>query len=347
VDDIVVELADICRRITFEELPESVIATATLRLVDTLGCALGGANSAAAAIGRRLAPRLAPGDPAPARAIGTAARQTSIEAAGFVNSTMIRYLDFNDSYPGSHPSDALGPIISLADATNRSGRDLVTALVVAYEVLIRCVKATRLRELGWDQGFVIGLGVAAGTSVLMGLDEERTRHALSIVAVSNVPLRATRAGQLSMWKGAATAYAARNAFFATMLAADGMTSPEAPIQGRHGLQELVTGPISLSPFTGDEDSYLIRQVRTKYWPVESHVQGVVWAAIELREQVSIDEADEVVLAVAQLAWHETASEADKWDPRSRETADHSLCARRVSRRSGAAAHAEGPGGRRR
>jgi 2-methylcitrate dehydratase len=137
VDDIVDELVDICQAINFGQLPESVVAAATLRLVDTLGCAVGGAHCAAASIGRRLAPRLDQEEPAPARAIGSGRRQTSIEAAGFVNSAMIRYLDFNDSYPGSHPSDALGPIVALADATNRSGNDVVAALVAAYEVLIR------------------------------------------------------------------------------------------------------------------------------------------------------------------------------------------------------------------
>ena len=72
-------------------------------------------------------------------------------------------------------------------------------------------------------------------------------------------MRATRSGQLSLWKGAATAYATRNAVFGVQLASAGMTGPEAPFTGRHGLVDLITGPIELAPF-GDtaEDFYMLR-----------------------------------------------------------------------------------------
>ena len=154
---------------------------------------------------------------------------------------MIRYLDFNDTYPGGHPSDALGPVIALADTLGSAGADLIAAVAVGYDIFIKLAMTAKLRERGWDQGFGVGLATTAAASMLLGLDQERTRHALSISAVSNVPLRATRAGQLSLWKGVATSYAAANALFGTLLAAKGMTGPEAPITGRHGLQELVSG----------------------------------------------------------------------------------------------------------
>jgi 2-methylcitrate dehydratase len=158
--------------------------------------------------------------------------------------------------------------------------------------------------------------------MLLGLDRERTRHALSISAVSNVPLRATRAGQLSLWKGAATSYAAANALFGTLLAAEGMTGPEAPVTGRHGLQELVTGKFELPPC--DLDSFVTRQARIKYWPVEYHLQAAVWAGIEFRRRFGAATLESADISTYWSAWHETGSEAAKWDPRTRETADHSM-----------------------
>ena len=112
--------------------------------------------------------------------------------------------------------------------------------MAGYDIFIRFALSAQLRERGWDQGFGIGLATTAGASILLRLDAEQTRHALAISAVSNVPLRATRAGELSLWKGAATSYTAQAALFGTLLAAEGMTGPEAPIDGRHGLKELVT-----------------------------------------------------------------------------------------------------------
>jgi 2-methylcitrate dehydratase len=325
VDEVVDRLADYCADLTFDQIPDEVVDAATQRLVDTVGCAIGGQGCEGAEFGRRIAPAVDPARiPTPARWLGHADRVTNIEAAGFINSAMIRYLDFNDSYPrGGHPSDALGPIIAHADATGASGRDVITAMVAAYDVFIRVASVTKLRERGWDQGYGIGLGVAAGVGKLLDLDRDRLRHALSISAVSNVPLRNTRSGQLSTWKGIAAAYAAKGAYFGTLLAAEGATGPEAPVSGRHGLKELVTGEFEFHPLEG-EGRFLAGKARLKYWPVESHLQPVVWAAMELGERIAVDDIASVAIATSYTSWHETASEPGKWDPRTRETADHSM-----------------------
>jgi 2-methylcitrate dehydratase len=139
-----------------------------------------------------------------------------------------------------------------------------------------------------------------------------------------MPMRASRAGQLSMWKGAATAYAVRNAVFGVQLAAAGMTGPEAPFTGRHGLTELISGPIELPPFGTAPDDFFIPRAKIKYWPVVYNMQALVWAAIELRKQVSVEEIASVDVETYWSAWHESGSEPAKWDPRTRETADHSL-----------------------
>jgi 2-methylcitrate dehydratase len=325
VDDVICDLARFCDEVRFDQLPAPIVHAATERLVDTIGCAVGGAGCAAADMGRRLAPHL---DPAhrqrAARVLGASQRSTTLEAAGFVNSVMIRYLDFNDTYPGGHPSDALGPIIAVADTVGSSGEELIRALVVGYDIFVKFAMAAKLRERGWDQGFGVGLATTAGASILLGLDRERTAHALSISAVANVPMRATRAGQLSLWKGVATSYAASNALLGTLLAADGMTGPEAPITGRHGLKELITGEFTLPPFDTDPTSFVTQQARIKYWPVEYHLQAAVWAGIEFGAAFGVDELESVDIATYWSAWHETGSEAAKWDPQTRETADHSL-----------------------
>jgi 2-methylcitrate dehydratase len=107
-----------------------------------------------------------------------------------------------------------------------------------------------------------------------------------------------------------------------LLAAEGMTGPEAPVTGRHGLQELVSGKFELPPF--DLDSFVTRQARIKYWPVEYHLQAAVWAGIEFRRQFGSATLESIDILTYWSAWHETGSEAAKWDPRTRETADHSM-----------------------
>ena len=325
MDSVISQLTEYVNTLRFADLPADVVDAAVERLVDTIGCAVGGHDCDAVLMGRRIAPPVQSIENIPAaRAIGDRDRTISLTDAGFLNSAMIRYLDFNDTYPGGHPSDALGPVLALADAIGSSGKDLIVALVAGYDIFVRQAETAKLRERGWDQGFGVALATAAGASILLHLDAEKTWHAMSIAAVANVPLRATRAGELSLWKGAATSYAAQGALFTTLLAAEGMTGPAAPIDGRHGLKELVTGEFELQPFTGDTESFLTRMARIKFWPVEYHLQAAVWCGIELGRKLTDEEIESVEIETYWSAWHETGSEPAKWDPRTRETADHSM-----------------------
>ena len=62
----------------------------------------------------------------------------------------------------------------------------------------------------------------------------------------------------------------------------------------------------------------------KFWPVENTAQASVWAALELRKRLAVEDISRIDIATSWAAWHEIGSEPAKWDPRNRETADHSL-----------------------
>jgi 2-methylcitrate dehydratase len=322
LDPILNSFADFASSLRYADLPPNAVQAAKERALDALGCALGAIDCDTAEVGRSLAGPAAREELA-GRTIGSS-ELVAADAAAFVNSCMIRDLDFNDTYPGGHPSDALGAHFAIAPRLGASGAQLITATVVAYEVFIRIQMKAQLREKGWDQGFGISVGAAAGLCNLMGLSREQALHAIAITAVANVPMRASRAGQLSMWKGAATAYSVRNAVFGVQLAAAGMTGPEAPFSGRHGLIDLITGPIELPPFGTSPEHFFIPRAKIKFWPVVYNMQALVWCALELRKKVAIEDIETVDVETYWSAWHESGSEPAKWDPTTRETADHSL-----------------------
>ena len=322
MDFILESLTDFATDLKFSDLPANAVNAGKERMLDALGCALGAFDCETSAIGRNLAGAAA--RPELAGRYIAERNQVAADAAAFVNACMIRDLDFNDTYPGGHPSDALGALFSVAPLTVVSGERLITATVVAYEIFIRIQMKALLREKGWDQGFGIGVGAAAGLCNLLGLDRAATQHAIAITAVGNMPMRATRAGQLSLWKGAATAYAVRNAVFGVQLAAAGMTGPEAPFSGRHGLVELVSGPIELPAFGRTPEEFFIPRAKIKYWPVVYNMQALVWCGIELHKQVQAEEIEAIDVQTYWSAWHESGSEPAKWDPQTRATADHSL-----------------------
>jgi len=322
VDGLTARIVDYAQGLRFDDLPPAVVTAVKQRTLDAIGCALGGRDCDAAVYARRLGRGSLP-EAYPGRVIGMATR-TSADLAAFANTAMIRYLDFNDSHQASHPSDMLGPLLALAEAAGADGRRLVSSIVVGYETLLRIVQASSLRERGWDQGHAMGIGTAAAVGHLLGLSRERMAHALAIATISNAQLRATRAGRLAMWKGAATADAGRNAVFTTLLAAEGLTGPDKPFEGRHGLWEQVSGPFDLPPFADQGGGYYLEHSFLKYWPVVLHAQAAIWAAIDLRGRLTADEIAGIDLATYWTSWHSTASEPEKWTPTTRETADHSM-----------------------
>lgn len=321
VDRITRAIARFAHSLRLEDIPERIRAFARQIIVDAIGCAYGGADCDAVEIAARLAPVPAAEDIGGVPIIRGG--RTTADAAAFINTAMVRFLDFNDSFPTAHPSDSIGALLGAAAAEDVSGGDLLTSVVVGYEVFNRLTESTRMRYLGWDQGAAVAVAVAAGLGNMLRMDEMKIVHAVSLAAVSCVPLRATRAGSLSLWKGAATAEAAREATYLTQLARLGMTGPTASFEGRHGHWELITGPFEVRPFP-PIGRYLLEFVRLKYWPLEYNIQIVVWAALELRKQVPLAELESVRIGTYWSAWHETGSEPEKWAPKTRETADHSM-----------------------
>jgi 2-methylcitrate dehydratase len=322
MDALTRQIADFASRLSYDQLPATVVAAARRFLIDTMACAITARDCESVWIGLRLAEGAAPRR-YPGRII-CHSQKSSAESAAFVNTAMIRNLDFNDQYPGGHPSDCLGALLALAEAANTDGRRLISALVVAYELFVRISDSTGLRYKGWDQGFAAGIATAAGVGHLLRLPPEQIAEAVAIIAVANIPMRNTRAGELSLWKGTATAFATRNGVFAALLAAEGMTGPDRPFEGKHGLWDLISGPFKLEPLPTERGPYRSPDVQLKAWPVEYNAQLAVWAALELRAKIDWRGLAEIDIGTYTFAYTEIGSEPEKWDPKTRETADHSM-----------------------
>ncbi len=320
-------LAEYAVELAYEELTPSALHEVKRKLVDGFGCALGGFDSEPSAITRRLASARS-GTPA-ARIIG-AGTSTSPEMAALANAVMVRYLDANDTYISpingtAHPSDMIPGILAVAEAVRAAPRQLILAVAVAYEVVGALADAVALRDRGWDQGLYIVLGTVAGAGRLLGLSVEQMADALAIAVTANVSTRETRSGELGMWKGVATPTATSAGVFAAELAKAGMTGPTAGFEGRHGVWEQVTGQFALGAMGGrGRNDFMIERASLKFFPAEFHSQAPLWMALKLRERVKVEEIAELTLRTYWMAYSEIGSEPAKWDPQTRETADHSL-----------------------
>jgi len=317
-------LASYVTGLCYEDLSTTTIHAAKRHLIDTVACLLGGYESEPAVIARRMA-SVAAGQPA-ASVLGSQAR-TSMEMATFANTVALRYLDYNDTYiavGSGHPSDMVGACLSVAEALGANGRQTLLATVAAYEVFGAMADQVPIRGRGWDQGVFVVLGVAAAAGKLLGLTTEQMGDALAIAITANNPTRQTRAGELAMWKGVATAAAARAGVFAAMLAKEGMTGPTEAFEGFNGAWDQVTGKFTLGDFGGGGRAFAIERTNMKFFPSEYHSQAPVWMALNLRKLVAVGEIASVDVKTYHTAFSEIGSEPAKWQPKTRETADHSL-----------------------
>jgi 2-methylcitrate dehydratase len=317
-------LAEYACSLRFEDLPAPVVHETKRRFIDSFATAVGAMGADAFQIARRCALRVhsEPG----ATLLGGG--KSSAEWATFVNGLLIRYLDYNDTYLSlepAHPSDNLAPVLSVGETAGRGGAELITAAVIAYEIQCRLCDAASLRKHGWDHVTYGAISSAAAACKLLGLDAVQTTHAIGLAGVANTALRQTRSGELSMWKGCAFANAARNGVFAALLASEGLTGPAPIFEGDLGFMKLLTGPFELAPLGGNGRPFMITATYIKFWPAEYHSQSAIDAALQLRPQVGdISQIDGMDIHTFDAAVDIIGKDPEKWQPRTRETADHSL-----------------------
>jgi 2-methylcitrate dehydratase len=311
----------------YADLPQEVVQQAKRLIVDTVGCALGGYWSEPARIARDLAATVRSSEPV--SVIGSGER-TSLDLATFANGVMIRFLDYNDGYTSTgesgHPSDSIAAVLTTAELRRRSGRDVIAATVLAYEIFCRICDEADLKPLGFDHVTVGCMASTGAAARLLGLKEPEIAEAFNLAVAANVALYQTRIGHVSMWKGCAYANASRNAVFAAMLAARGMTGPSPVFEGVGGYFKAVTRkPFSLNEMGGAGVPFRILECSIKRFPLGQYSQTVVEAALELRRNVaSPDDIAEVRIETVTTAIRLMAGDPDKWEPKTRESADHSM-----------------------
>jgi 2-methylcitrate dehydratase len=324
---IVEQLSRYATRLRYEALPPEVVHQAKRLMIDTVACALGGYWSEPARIARELASTVRSSEAV--TVIGSGER-TSVDLGAFANGVMIRFLDFNDGYTSTgesgHPSDSLAAVLSCAELRRRSGREAIVAAVLAYEVFCRICDAVDLKPLGYDHVTVGVMASTAAAARLLGLSESETAEAFNLAIAPNVALYQTRIGRVSMWKGCAYANASRNAVFAALLAARGMTGPSPIFEGEGGYFKAVArGPFGLGSMGGEGLAYKIMECSIKRFPLGQYSQTVVEAALQLRPGIATpDSVAEITIETCTTAVRLMAGDPQKWVPETRETADHSM-----------------------
>jgi 2-methylcitrate dehydratase len=325
------DIAEYVHSVHFRDLDLETMKSAKQRIIDVFGCALGAMKERPINIAIETVQDTR--GKKRSTILGTE-RKVDPSLAAFVNGAMARYFDYNDTYDAkefAHPSDNVFPIIAVTEAENKGGEDILLGTVLAYEVQCRLSDVATLWKKGWDQVTYGLVSVSAAASRIMRLSIDQTEQAINIALNSHIVMRQLRAGELSMWKAFAFSNSGRNAIFAAMLAKRGMTGPAPVFEGSMGFWNQVTGEFALNiEFFGGKgkgNRFKINESVIKYYPAEIRAQTAIYAALKARERItnpSMEKIQEVEIGTNEAGYKILGNEPEKWDPKTKETADHSL-----------------------
>ncbi len=323
-DPVVHELWSFANELTFEDLDEETVEAAQLRIFDSLAVALRANEDPR--IERLVGYASTKGSAHEGAILGTTER-AAVEYAGFANAAMIRYLDWNDTYltaEAAHPSGAIGGLLAYADARDLTGRELILATVIAYEIQCRLCDQASFTEEGFDHVNygLVALPVALGT--VLGLSESAVSDAIGIAATGNLATLQARQPPISEWKGHAFANAVRNAIFSVELTAEGVGGPAEPFVGTHGLDTVLERSIDpdgleLGP------PYRVTETHLKAYPICHHILAGIDAVFDIGETIDLAPAaiEAIDVDTYEIAIRAAGGE-EKWRPTTRGTADHSI-----------------------
>lgn len=319
------KMAQWATALKYEDLPDKTIHEVKRRVIDSLATTFGAYRSHPAGVTRAKAKAVS--DPPPAATVWGSKHYCPPDLAAFANGTMVRYLDYNDTYLSlepAHPSDNIPAAVAVTQTAKKGGKDLILGTVIGYEIQCRLCDAASLRAGGWDHVTYGALSTALLAGKLWGLTEDQMEHALGLAGVCNITTRQTRTGQISDWKACAFANAGRNGIFAADLARRGLTGPHEIFEGPKGLMHQLDIPGAKEVVLGSNGDFMIDKTYIKFWPAEYHSQSAIDACLQLRPQFEGKEIEKIHIGSFEAAVSIIGSEPEKLRPTSRETADHSM-----------------------
>ena len=324
-DPTVEKLVEFAYSLKLSDLTPESVWEAKRRLIDCFAIALAGYTEDPSVISRNLA--LSTSGVPGATVIGTT-HLASPEHAVLANGTMIHSQDYMDTYlsrESLHPSDTISAILAAGECAGARGSDILLGTVLSYEVMCRLADCANVRERGWDHVVFGAIASALASAKVLKLTPDQMRETLGLAVVSNTALRQTRVGEVPMWKAFAPANAARNGLLAARLAQMGVNGPFMPFRGEKGFENQVSGPLNIDVFGSKANGYRINQTYIKLWPVQYNTQAGIRSALELRKLVpDLSKISEIQIDISEIGRILSADTNAKWDPQTRETADHSL-----------------------
>src|SRR5580765_2801941 len=327
-ETITAEMARWAAGLEYKQLSQDAVYQAKRFLLDSVGCALGGYQQHDVKIALAVLDEIA--GRGLATVIGTGKRIDPVSAS-LANGLMIRCMDYNDIYwkqDPSHPSDIFPAALAGCEREKSDGKELIVGLVLGHEFEMRFCEAAfpGIRERGWHHATLTAIASPIVAGRAMHLGWEQIQHAIGISASRHCTLGAVTAGKLTMMKNTVDPMATQSGVLAALMAEKGYTGPEHVVDGKEGLTHCFGPEWKLNLLTDDlGESWRITLCGMKFFPTEALTHAPISAVLDLvkKNDLHPDQVAKVqIRSLARAA--DILSDPSKYDPHTKETADHSL-----------------------
>ena len=322
------QIAEFAVNLKYKDLPENVITEVKRYLYDSIGCAYGGYHTKDVKILRKIYKNI--GGKKESTLIGFGDKLPAVNST-LVNSLMIRALDFNDIYwkeDPSHPSDLIPAALSVGELTNASMKEVITAIVLAYEFEQRLCEfaVPGIRERKWHHATLTQFVSPIVAGKLLKLNIDQMVNAIGISGSHNYTIGCPTAGKLTMMKNTVDPMAVQAGVFAALIAKNGYTGTEGVFDGKEGLMDVLGPAWDINKLLdGLGKNYKILECGMKAFPTEALTHTHITATLKVvtKNNINYDQIDSVTVTTIARAC-DILFDPQKYRPESRETADHSL-----------------------
>ena len=327
-ETVTAEMARWAASLQYKDLSQEAVYQAKRFLLDSIGCALGGYTQHDVGIALEILDQIS--GRGPSTVIGTGKRIDPVSAT-LANALMIRCMDYNDIYwkqDPCHPSDIFPAALACCERAKSDGKELAVGLVLGHEFEMRLCEAAfpGIRERGWHHATLTAFvsPIVAGRALHLGW--EQIQHAIGISASHHATFGAVTAGKLTMMKNTVDPMATQSGVLATLMAEKDYTGPEHVVDGKEGLTHCLGPEWNLNVLTKDlGESWRIRQCGMKAFPTEALTHTPISAVLDMVKSNDLKPEQVTKIQIRSLARAaDILSDPSKYDPRTKETADHSL-----------------------
>ena len=327
-ETVTAQMARWAANLNYRQISPEAVYQAKRFLLDSVGCALGGYQQHDVKIALEVLDEIA--GRGPATVIGTGKKMDPVSAS-LANGLMIRCMDYNDIYwkqDPSHPSDIFPAAMAGCERAKSDGKELIVGLVLGHEFEMRFCEAAfpGIRERGWHHATLTAFvsPIVAGRALY--LPWQQIQHAIGISASRHCTLGAVTAGKLTMMKNTVDPMATQSGMLAALMAEKGYTGPKHVVDGKEGLTHCFGPEWKLNLLTdGLGESWRITQCGMKFFPTEALTHAPISAVLDLVKEHDLRPENVTKIQVRSLARAaDILSDPSKYDPHTRETADHSL-----------------------